>query len=284
MPRSQHLTDLRNKWVLVTGAASGIGFATAKAFARRKAKLIITDINETALNAAALELSASGVTCVAQFCDVSSVASVAACAAAVQAQTPALDVLVNNAGIAFMGGFLETSVEQWQRTLQVNVMGPVHMTRAFLPAMQAAKGARHVVNVASMATYTPAPNMSAYAASKGAVKLFNETLALELAGSNVLVQGVYPGVINTPIVGGIRSVGANISPQQLEQLQRHYAHKGCSPDVVGEDIAIGVLKGKAHIFSGPQSILGRVASALSNRLTRAVTLQAARRIGYLPNA
>jgi short-subunit dehydrogenase len=272
------------KWVLVTGAASGIGLSTAQAFARRGANLVLTDVNPAALEQAAAGIAAMNVKCLPLVCDVGDEASVAQCAAAVLAAGLTPDILVNNAGVAFLGGFLETPLAQWQRTLNINVMGIVHMVRAFLPAMQAAGRPGLIVNIASTASYLPAANMSAYAASKGAVKLFSEVLAMELDGGNVSVQCVYPGIVNTAIVGGVKTVGTNVSAAQLARLQQYYLAKGCAPDVVGEDIARAAMAGTAHVYTGPMSWLGHVVSRISSSLSRKLSIKAARSSGYLPAA
>ncbi len=278
----KRITDLNGKWVLVTGAAGGIGLATAKAFARRGANIILTDLNEVLLQAAQREIAALGVVCHAHRCDVSDAGAVEACAALVQQQCGTIDVLVNNAGIAFLGNFMETPLLEWQRILQVNIMGVVHFTMAFLPAMRAAAGVRHIVNIASTAAFLPAPNMAAYAASKGAVKQFSEVLAMELAGSNVSVQAVYPGIINTAIIGGIKSTGQSFTAAQLATLQQYYVTQGCDPSLVGEDIVKGVLANRQHILSGPMAWLGNLVTRLSPGLARKVSLDAARTNGYLP--
>ncbi len=205
-------------------------------------------------------MRASGVQRLALHCDIGDDDSVASCQRRVAEAGVAPDVLINNAGVAFLGGFMETPMEAWCRTFDVNVFGGVRMTRAFLPAMRAAGGVRSIVNVASVAGFLPPPNLSAYAASKGAVKQFSEVLAMELANSIIRVHCVYPGIINTPIVGSATAVGANISPEQLKALQTYYASKGGSPDVVAEDIARAVLRNEAHVFTGPKALLAKWAA------------------------
>lgn len=274
--------DLRGKWVLITGAASGIGLATARAFAQRGARLVLSDLNAEALARAATPLRAAAAEIVERVCDVGDDAAVGACAEALAARGIVPDVLVNNAGIAYIGGFEQTDLDVWQRIFNVNVFGLVRVTRALLPAMRAAGGRRHIVNLASGAALLPPPNMSAYAASKGAVRLFNEALAVELAGSGVTLHCVYPGIINTPIIGGIRSTGANITARQLATLQAYYATHGCAPDVVGEDIARAVATGRAQVYSGPMARLTHWLPRLAPLLARAAVRRAARQNGYLP--
>jgi NAD(P)-dependent dehydrogenase (short-subunit alcohol dehydrogenase family) len=117
------MKTLRGKQVLVTGAAAGIGLECARSFARQGANLVISDVNAAALDDARREIVGLGVSCIAQVCDVTSESSVAAFAAAVQAAVGPIDVLVNNAGVAYLGSFEETPIEQWRRIVDVNVLG-----------------------------------------------------------------------------------------------------------------------------------------------------------------
>ena len=273
------MKSLKNTWVLVTGAASGIGLACAKAYARRGAHIIMTDINAAALASVTGHITALGVQCKSLECDVSSEASVNACAAAVHQDVGALDVLVNNAGTYYLGGFLETPLDVWQRMYQVNVMGMVHCTRAFLPAMRAAGGARRIVNIASLSSFLPAPNLGAYAASKHAVLGASEVLAMELDQTNVSVLAVFPGIINTPLLGG-KVVGANITTRQLETQQAYYQQKGCSPDVVGERVAKATLGKQPYLLVGPQAHAGFNVTRISRTLARRASIHAAKSNGY----
>ena len=277
-------TAFRDKWILITGGASGIGLETACAFAERGARLILTDLNPEALDAARARIQGLGVECETHVCDVTDLAAVNALAQVLQARIGALDVLINNAGTVFLGGFMETQPATWQRVLDVNVMGAVNVVRAFLPAMQARPGVRRIVNVASLAGMLPAPNMAAYAASKHAVIGFSEVLAMELAASptagEVGILVVCPGVINTPLLN-IRARGANISDRQLATLQTYYQQHGCHPREVAEDIVAQVWSRQPYLFSGPQARLGYLLTRLSRRLARWFSLRAARENGYL---
>lgn len=274
------MRNLKGRRVLVTGAASGIGLECARAFARRGANLAISDVNAAALEKARSEIAAMGVQCFAHACDVSSEDSVNAFAAAVQQAVGAVDVLVNNAGVAFLGGFEETPLSEWRRICDINVMGVVHCVRAFLPAMRTAGGERKIVNVASLAGFAPAPNMSAYAASKHAVVGLSEVLAMELHDTDITVLVVCPGIINTAIVH-VSPTASGMSAAQIEKLQKYYADSGCLPDVVAEDVVRSVENDDAFLFTGPAAKLGFHAMRISRRLARRLTIAAAKKSGYL---
>jgi NAD(P)-dependent dehydrogenase (short-subunit alcohol dehydrogenase family) len=278
------MKTLRGKQVVVTGAASGIGLETARAFARQGANLVVSDINGTALEGLRHEITGMGVDCFAQPCDVGSEASVAAFAAAVQAAVGPVDVLFNNAGIGYLGSFGHTPVAWWRHTFDVNVLGIVHLIQAFLPAMRAAGGERKVVNVASLAGVAPAPNLAAYAASKHAVVGLSEVLALELYDSPVSVLVVCPGIINTNIINVPGRTTAGISEAQIEKLRRYYAQHGCLPDVVAAGIVRSVLNDDLYLFVGPEARPASVLARVSRRLTRWMTIRAARKSGYLAEA
>ena len=274
------MKSLNGKWVLVTGAGSGIGLECARAFARAGANVVISDVNALALETLRIELADRGTTCLSQACDVASETSVAELAKVVVREVGAVDVLVNNAGVAFLGGFEETPLSEWRRIHDINVLGIVHCIRAFLPAMRAAGGENKIVNVASLAGFAPAPNMAAYAASKHAVVGLSEVLAMELHDTGVSVLVVCPGIINTAIVR-VSPFGSAISAAQVDRLQRYYFDHGCHPEVVARDVVRAVEQDRSLLFTGPMARLGSTAMRVSRRLARRLTIAAARRNGYL---
>ncbi|NPT45068.1 SDR family NAD(P)-dependent oxidoreductase [Paraburkholderia sp. 1N] len=246
------IPSLKGKRVLVTGASSGIGFETALAFARQGANLILVDINAPALEMAANAVREHGVNCLTWKADVSDAQAMRELANAVHEAVGALDVLINNAGIAFLGAFLETPEQAWRRILDINVMGVVHGCNVFLPQMLNADGPRHIVNVASVAGLAPAYQMSVYAASKHAVVGLSESLAMELSVSSVGMSVVCPGIINTPIANpGTASVGKSVTHAQLQRLAAFYQSKGAHPRLVGESIVDAVQTGKGIVLVGP---------------------------------
>ena len=274
------IPQLRNKQVLITGAASGIGRASALAFAREGAHIIASDLRLASLESLQQEVQALGVNCLIHAVDVSDEAAMQAFAAWVHAQIGAPDVLFNNAGIAYMGKFLDSGLEQWQRVLKVNLMGVVHGCYHFIPLMLAAGGPRQIVNVSSTASYAPSPSMASYAASKFAVAGFCDVLRMELDGTPIGVTDVCPGVINTAITAS----GAAPSMQQSGQLQRlqdYYIKQGCLPEVVANDVVKAVQTGKPLVLTGPYSRLLYHLKRISRRLLFKLTLSSATKIGYL---
>lgn len=277
------IPSLQGKVVLITGAASGIGLSCAQAFAKQGARVILTDLNEAALDSARqLVLAAGSLSCLAYVCDVANEASVNACAARVHSDVGALDVLVNNAGIYYLGGFMETSLDTWQRMFQVNLMGIVLMCRAFLPAMKAEGGPRRIVNIGSLASFLGAPNITAYCSSKHAVLGLSDVLAMELAAerSPVGITRVCPGIINTPLLAG-KAVGANITQRQRMQQQTYYRTHGCTPDVVANGVVKAVQRGDNYCFVGPKAKLGFNGLRLSRNLAHTITVKESAKNGYL---
>lgn len=273
----------KDKIVLVTGAASGIGYETCLAFAREGAQIIATDISLEALKGLVAKLETIQSKHHVFTLDVSDASQFSNLAEQLIAQGLLPDVLVNNAGIAFLGSFMEQTADIWTRIFNVNLMGVVNGCHAFIPALKAVGDERLIINIASLASIAPAPNMSAYAASKSAVHGLSDVLAMELADSRVSVLCVHPGIINTNIVRTPNTTGVSISDAQLDTLQRYYTDSGCTPDVVAADIVIAAKEGKARLFTGPlakpTSLVKRV---LSTERFRKLLLSSARKVGYLP--
>ena len=275
------LHDLKGKWVLVTGAASGIGHETALAFAREGANILAIDLDVERLAATTRLASAMGRRCLPFACDVSDAAAVDVLASKVTAEIGSPHVVVNNAGIGFLGPFLETPLTAWNQVMGVNLMGVVHLSRAFLPGMIAARDARHLVNVSSAAGIHPVPNLSAYSASKHAVLGLSDTLAMELRNTKVGVTVVCPGIINTPIVSNRRAIAPSVPAATLDKLERNYKTKGAHPSLVGTRIVRAVKRGEDLVLVGPSSTLVFNMRRLSPRLLRKASVSGARDLGYV---
>jgi len=203
--------SLSGKTVIVTGAASGIGLATAQRFAREGAKVAIWDINEEAAQRAAAAIVASGGKAIAGRADVSKRAQVDAALERVRAELGPVQILVNNAGITDFRPFMETTEEDWDRVMSINLKSMLVVTQAVLPDMLAAKWGR-IINISSSSAQTGSARMTAYAASKGGVIAFTKALAQELAQKGITVNNVPPGFVDTPMLRGegVAGMGASV--------------------------------------------------------------------------
>lgn len=246
------MKDLNNKWVFVTGAGSGIGREICIAFAQQGCNIVATDIDRKGLDQTTETLRESGVQAHGYLLDVTNVSAYEQLSDTVIKSYGCPDILVNNAGIAIMADVLDTTAAMWSKTLNVNVMGVVNGTKAFLGAMKEKPSPSFVINIASVASRVPFPYMSAYAASKYAVEGFTDALRTELAleDSQVSAMSVHPGLIKTNIVP---SEGENFTAQQIANVQAKYDNEGSDPSVVANDIVNAVRQDKACLMTGAQS-------------------------------
>lgn len=201
------MTSIRNSVVLITGGASGIGkLMGRKCLQKGASRLILWDINPENLQLTTEELTAEGFQVHPYLVNVADPTEVQRAATQVLLELGAPHILINNAGIVTGKPFAEHTIPEIERTLQVNVLGVMAVTHAFLPAM-AERGLGHVVNIASAASLIPNPRMSVYAGSKWAVLGWSESLRLELeqAGRNLRVTTVTPSYIDTGMFAGVKA-------------------------------------------------------------------------------
>ncbi len=196
---------LQDRVVVVTGAGSGIGRATSLAFAKEGARIAACDVDQARLDALAKEL---GDRCLlVRKVDVADRAQMKAFADAVHALAPAADVIVNNAGVGLGGNFVDTSLDDWDWILGINLKGVVHGCHFFIPKMIERGAGGHVINISSILGIYPAPSISAYVASKFAVRGMSMSLREELAPHKIGVTAICPGMIATAIVADGRMAG-----------------------------------------------------------------------------
>jgi NAD(P)-dependent dehydrogenase (short-subunit alcohol dehydrogenase family) len=182
--------------VVITGAGSGIGRATARAFGRRGARLVLGDIDEEAVERVATELREGGADSVGMRCDVRNGDDVDALVERAVELFGRIDVMVNNAGVGHYGRVEDTSVEEFAALLDVNVLGVQRGLRAVVPRMRA-HGSGHIVVVGSVNGTIGWPYHGAYAATKGALKVLTQSLRMELADSGVTATLVLPANVRT---------------------------------------------------------------------------------------
>lgn len=182
--------------ILVTGAGSGIGAGIARGLAGAGHELIVTDLDATAAEAVAGEITAADGRARAMVLDVTSAESVAALVAALEAP---VDVLINNAGLQHVAALEEFPMEKWDQLVQVMLVGVARLTRALLPGMRAA-GFGRIINIGSIHSLVASPYKSAYVAAKHGLIGFSRVVALETADSDITINTVCPTYVKTPLV------------------------------------------------------------------------------------
>jgi NADP-dependent 3-hydroxy acid dehydrogenase YdfG len=190
--------DLTDAVVLITGGGRGIGRTTGAAFTARGATVCLADLDLPVAQDSAAEIGGAAFSV-----DVTSRASFERCVADVTARYGRIDVLVNNAGVMPLGGFLDEADALSATTLDVNVWGLIHGMRLVLPDM-IERGSGHVVNVASMAGKVPVPGMAVYNASKFAARGLSLAVRDEIAGTGVSVSTLLPSAVRTELASGVR--------------------------------------------------------------------------------
>ena len=239
----------------VTGGASGIGLATARALAEAGLKVVIADVDAARVEAAATELGREGAEVLPLALDVRDEAAWAVAAARAWAWADGVQVLCNCAGVVFMSPFLEESPDIWRLTHAVNVDGPYFGARAFLPKMLARGEPARIVNVASLAGLWGEYKLASYTASKFALVGLSEALQLELARTPVGVSVVFPGPTRTSLGTSTRALAeeAGVVAKSPAAAAAATARepRGMDPAFVGRRIVEGVRKGEFYIIPHP---------------------------------
>ncbi len=240
---------LSGRTAVVTGAANGIGRAIAVSLANRGCHLALADIDEDGMAGTAELTRASGVRVSRHRLDVADRIAVAEFPGLVAAEHGAVDVLVNNAGVAVGGTFEQVSDEDFEWLFEINFWGVVRMTRAFIPLLHASDDAR-IVNLSSIYGVIAPPEQSAYSASKFAVRGFSEALRHELQGSNIGVTVVHPGGIATSIAEKAR-IPAGITEEEIARRRERYRKLlRLPPEIAGETIVRGIERRQPRILIG----------------------------------
>lgn len=270
-PRSR---PQERRLVVITGAGSGIGRATAIAFAEAGAELVLADIDREGVAQTAEACAALGARVDVQQVDVADREAMEHFAAWVERERGAPDVVVNNAGIGVAGPFLATSASTWERLLGVNLWGVLHGCRLFGAQMVARGEGGHIVNVASAAAFAPSVVLPAYATSKAAVKMLSECLRAELSSEGIGVSAICPGIIDTAIAGKTTFEGVDAAEQARRQRASaaFYKRRAYGPERVAQAILRAVEHNAGVVPVSPEAhalaLLGRLAPPLANALAR----------------
>ena len=268
--------NIKDKVVVVTGAGSGIGRATALAMAAEGARIIACDLDQARLTALAAELGDRAL--LVRKVDVADRAQMAAFADAAHALVPAADVIINNAGVGMGGSFLDTPLDDWDWLLGVNLKGVVHGCHFFLPKMVARGTGGHVINLASILGIYAAPKATAYVASKFAVLGMSKSLRAELEPYGIGVTAICPGLIATAIMEDGRVSGSLARHQ--DKIKARFKTKGIPPERVAATIVAAVRTNPAVRTVGPDAWGMAALIRVAPRVTQKISALVAKRMGH----
>jgi 3-oxoacyl-[acyl-carrier protein] reductase len=233
------MTDLKNKNAFITGAGKGIGKAVAIALAKEGVNLILVSRTKSDIDQLAEETAKLGVKTLALSADVSDINSINSAAEKAIAEFKSIDILINSAGIASFGKFLELEPEAWERIIQVNLMGTYYTTRAIIPNM-IERQTGDIINISSTAGLNGNALTSAYSASKFAVLGLTDSLMQEMRKHNIRVTALTPSTVATDMAKDLNLTDGN--PEKVMQ----------SEDMA--DLIIAQLKLNRRVFIKNSSI------------------------------
>ncbi len=264
------MKQLRDRIAVITGGASGIGFATAQALGAEGMKIVLADVEAAALEKAETELRGAGIETLAMITDVSDASAVEALAQKSFEHFGGVHVVFNNAGVIVTGSLWDNSLEELHWVLNVNLLGVIHGIRSFVPLMQKQGDEGHILSTASMAGLTSAPFLAIYNATKHAVVTLSEGLHKELdsLGSRLKVSVVCPGLIQTRIMDAGRNQPGDKGrdPEKseatpggalIEQFLKAGIDDGYPPSKVAEAIVEAIRTEKFYVIpSQPELVAG----------------------------
>ncbi|WP_225725390.1 MULTISPECIES: SDR family oxidoreductase [unclassified Nocardia] len=240
----------RGAKTLVTGAASGIGRATALAAAAAGAELVLTDINAEGLDETVAEIRAGGGTVLAaRALDITDYDAVTAFANEVHEAHDSLDIVMNVAGTSAWGTVEHLEHRHWRKMVEVNLMGPIHVIENFVPPMMRAGRGGALVNVSSAAGILAFPWHAAYSAAKYGLRGVSEVLRFDLARHGISVHLVVPGAVNTPLVHTFELVGVDRNDPRVRRLEAAFAGHAVPPERVAHSILRGVERNRYLVYT-----------------------------------
>jgi NAD(P)-dependent dehydrogenase (short-subunit alcohol dehydrogenase family) len=242
--------SVAGKACFITGAASGIGRATALETAARGGRLLLTDIQDAALTETAdLVRSRGGDVLFAEAADISDHEAVAALADRAIAAHGAPQVVMNVAGISAWGEVQYLEHDQWRRMVDVNLMGPIHVIESFVPPMIDARQGGHLLNVSSAAGLFGMPWHAAYSASKFGLRGVSEVLRFDLRRYGISVHLCCPGGVDTPLVGTVEIAGLERDSQVVQKFVKRFQGHAQTPEHVATRMLDGIERDRYMIYT-----------------------------------
>ena len=248
------MNNYENKTVFITGGASGIGLALAKAFGKRGANIMIADINADNLETAKSDLSKDGLRIETVICDVVDVESVRAAAKATLNAFGKVHMVVNNAGVGLAGATGNIKIEDWRWIVDINLMGVVHGVEVFTPIMLEQGEGGYILNTASMAGHFAMPRVAPYHATKFAVVGYSESLQMELEPLGINVGVLCPtwvktNIYNTPLERpSFDGDMEKLATDPTYQYTKNVVDNGLSPDVLAELVIKSIAANRFYTF------------------------------------
>lgn len=261
------------KTAIITGAGSGIGRETARLFASQGHRVVLADIDIHAAEAATDQIVAAGGRASAYQLDVADEQQWETFGKWTDSEFGPADLLVNNAGIMDWGGFVDMTAEQWQRTMNIDLMSVIYGSRIFAQQMIDAGVRGHIVNISSGAAFLPHKMIAAYGTAKAAVLMASQSLRVELRRHGIGVSAICPGVINTNLIANGQRAGISEDDQQRWHAQagKIQSISYAGPDKVARAIERSVRHNWAVVPVNPESwfIYGlyRLSPSFSRTLT-----------------
>ena len=277
-PRQQRWRQpFHDALVVITGAGSGIGRATAVEFAAQGAEVVVTDIDQEAAERTAALAATLGTRATAYSLDVSDGSAVEKFSMVLSEAHGIPDIVINNAGIGMAGPFFDTTVADWERIINVNLWGVIHGCRVLGRLMRTGGAGGTIVNVASAAAYLPTPALAAYATTKAAVLALSQCLRAELAQAGIGVVAVCPGFVHTNITNSTRFVGLDTAQQQAarQRAGELYRRRNFTPQRAALEILRAVERNTAIAAVTPEAKAALLASRLTPGLVRALARRTA---------
>jgi len=244
------MRDLAGRTAVITGAGSGIGRALARAFAAEGCRLALVDLDPGGLEETRRLLA--GVPVSTHVASVADRERMAALPAEIEAEHGAIHLLFNNAGVTINKSFADSSLQDLELVLGVNLWGVLYGCHYFLPSLLRA-GEGHIVNTSSMAGFLGLPNQASYSLTKAAVKSLSESLRVELAGSGIGVTSIHPGAIKTNIMKAAARYGGDA--QETARLEALVMRFGMAPEKLAAKVVRAVQRNRMRVRIGFDSYL-----------------------------